>query len=320
MWSFKALADRLERIAFNALPGAFDPHMWSHNYLSQSNNQFCGPLKPPFIYVSDGGDSNILGLEPNYGCCTANFPQAWPKFVANSWMAQGRSLTALSYVPVSIEYMGANVNVQTDYPFNTTIEISGTLEASASLPLALNLRIPSWASKGSSLSVNGGPAKRVYPGETHSVQLAANAKLHAILKLDDTLRIERGVRNAAILSRGPLLLSVAMTNQWKELKHYAYQSSDWQVSSSSPWNVALDLSQPITLKYMPPSATAPFDPLTCPLSGTAHARLLPGWKIVNSTCDWPPQSPVTSGYTSPQIVDLQLYGCTAVRISQIPTL
>ena len=33
-------------------------------------------------WASNGPESNMFGLEPNFGCCTANMHQGWPKFVA----------------------------------------------------------------------------------------------------------------------------------------------------------------------------------------------------------------------------------------------
>lgn len=76
-------ADRLELLTFNALPAALDPYMWAHVYLQQvldcniagntysrQGNQMNAQHDDPNIYTSDGPDSNIYGLAPNYGCCT----------------------------------------------------------------------------------------------------------------------------------------------------------------------------------------------------------------------------------------------------------
>ena len=38
-------------------------------------------------WTSNGPESNLFGLEPNFGCCTANMHQGWPKFASSLWMA-----------------------------------------------------------------------------------------------------------------------------------------------------------------------------------------------------------------------------------------
>ena len=83
-----AVGDRLEKIAFNALPGTFTDDMWSHQYNQESNQIEVGLLAKP--WTTDGPESNIYGLQPNFGCCTANFHQGWPKLTANLWMKAKR--------------------------------------------------------------------------------------------------------------------------------------------------------------------------------------------------------------------------------------
>ena len=56
--------DRLERIALNALPATFKPDMWAHQYDQQANQVIC-KISEDRIYVSNGPDANIFGLEPN---------------------------------------------------------------------------------------------------------------------------------------------------------------------------------------------------------------------------------------------------------------
>ncbi|HET7103076.1 MAG TPA: beta-L-arabinofuranosidase domain-containing protein, partial [Terracidiphilus sp.] len=73
-----ALGDRLEKLAFNALPGPFTDDMWAHQYNQEPNQVECSLHHKP--WVTDGPESNLYGLEPNFGCCTANFHQGWPKF------------------------------------------------------------------------------------------------------------------------------------------------------------------------------------------------------------------------------------------------
>ncbi len=82
-----ALGDRLESLAFNALPGTLTDDMWAHQYNQEPNQVECSLHHKP--WVSDGPESNLFGLAPNFGCCTANFNQGWPKFANSLWMLSG---------------------------------------------------------------------------------------------------------------------------------------------------------------------------------------------------------------------------------------
>jgi hypothetical protein len=63
-----------ERVAYNALPGTITPDMWGHQYLQQAN-EISAAHTDPHAWVADGPDSTVFGVEPNFGCCTANFNQ-----------------------------------------------------------------------------------------------------------------------------------------------------------------------------------------------------------------------------------------------------
>jgi hypothetical protein len=62
--------DRVERVVFNALPAAALKNYSAHNYLSQAN-EMQAVVSNPHAWVTDGPWGNVLGLEPNYGCCLA---------------------------------------------------------------------------------------------------------------------------------------------------------------------------------------------------------------------------------------------------------
>ena len=79
------LGDRLEMLAFNALPATFKKDMTAHQYDQQCNQVVC-TAAGEHVYVSNEADSNLYGLEPNFGCCTANMHQGWPKFASHLWM------------------------------------------------------------------------------------------------------------------------------------------------------------------------------------------------------------------------------------------
>lgn len=101
-----ALGDRLERLAYNALPATLTPDFWGHQYDQQVNQVVCGVLDE-YPWTSNGPASNVYGLEPNYGCCTANLHQGWPKYVAHLWMrSEDGGLAAMAHGPCRVQGVG----------------------------------------------------------------------------------------------------------------------------------------------------------------------------------------------------------------------
>ncbi len=116
------------------------------------------------MYATNGPDANIFGLEPNYGCCTANMHQGWPKFASSLWMkTPDNGLAAVAYGPcvvnTKIEGKPVRIEVQTDYPFSDTVKIF--VEAEGRMPLRCEsrrgLRAPMpWSNKRRRLRLNPG--------------------------------------------------------------------------------------------------------------------------------------------------------------------
>ena len=111
------LIDRVERLAFNALPAALTGDMWTHVYVQQANSVFAGKTKPGACLRCGAAQSGKLGRPSGedltltltltltlielgrpsgedqganyYGvshfpCCITNFPQGWPKFAMHA--------------------------------------------------------------------------------------------------------------------------------------------------------------------------------------------------------------------------------------------
>jgi hypothetical protein len=47
------------------------------------------------VWQTDGSDSTGFGVEPNFGCCTANMQQGWPKAVNNLLLSSADGSTLL---------------------------------------------------------------------------------------------------------------------------------------------------------------------------------------------------------------------------------
>jgi len=317
-----AFGDRLERMAFNALPAAFKKDMWAHQYDQQVNQVLCSVDKNR-NWTTNGPDSNIFGLEPNFGCCTANMHQGWPKFASHLWMAtRDEGLAAVAYAPSLVQArVRRNVQVsilqETDYPFKDTIRLTVNPASAGAFPL--KLRIPAWAGK-ASMTVAGAPVEGVKPGTFHTIEREWKPGDAVELVFPMPLRSERRFRNSVVVLRGPLAFSLKMGEQWKKIKGEE-PHDDWEVHPTTPWNygLVLDADNPggsITVQEKA-VGDAPFSPESAPVVLTAKARKVPVWKLVAGSAGPLPESPVRSR-AAEETVTLIPYGCTNLRVTAFP--
>ena len=87
--------ERLEVLAFNALPATFSDDMWAHQYDQLSNQINCIAFPLLSHFISNSVDAHLFGLEPNYGCCTANLSQGFPKFTLSAFAHNGDTVTIM---------------------------------------------------------------------------------------------------------------------------------------------------------------------------------------------------------------------------------
>jgi hypothetical protein len=323
-----AFGDRLEQIAFNALPGTFSADMWAHQYDQQPNQVLCSLT--PRQWSSNGPESNVFGLEPHYGCCTANFHQGWPKLVASLWMrTPDGGLAVAAYGPSEVRTQIANgvpvtIAEDTEYPFRDTIAFTITPAHATAFPLLL--RIPAWTDR-PTIAINGhAVAGTIAPGTFHRVARTWKAGDRVTVTLPMPIRTTRWVNASVALSRGPLVFSLKMGEDWRELTHGMKQpaispSKDWEVLPTTPWNYALvlDPAQPsrsIAVQERPVGAS-PFSPSGAPIALTIRGRRVPEWTMVEGSAADPPASPVASREPIEPLT-LIPYGAAKLRVTVFP--
>jgi hypothetical protein len=317
-----ALGDRLERAAFNALTGTFTDDMWAHQYDQEPNQILVGLHNTP--WTTNGPESNLYGLDPNFGCCTANFHQGWPKFAASLFMlSPDDGLVAAAYAPCEVRTKIRNTEIHiaedTEYPFRGTVRL--TVNPASPLAFPLLLRIPAWAT-GATLSVNGEPAPAPQPGTFARVQRAWTRGDIVELNFPLVPRASRWFNDSIALERGALVFSYGIGESWLKLRDRGL-TADWQVFPTTQWNYALavdpeNAAQQITVTEAP-VGDQPFTAKAPPVTLHAKARNLPSWLGVDGAADPVTQSPVSSDQPE-QSLALIPYAAAKLRITAFPQL
>ena len=328
-----AVADRIERMAFNAMPATMSADMWSHQYDQQANQVICSLNRRR--WVSNGPESNLFGLEPNFGCCTANLHQGWPKLVGSLWMATpDNGLAAVVYAPSTVKArVGAagqvTIRQVTDYPFSGVITLTVTPSVNR-LKFPLQLRIPSWAD-GATVTLNGAAVAGVTPGSFRPDRTAveprgdhphhaadARPHVHVVSRLGG-----RGTRTAGLLAAGRRGLA-ARHDRHEEAGARAggrlgsvaddaveLRAADWGEWGRSGARRCASIERPV--------GPVPFARDTPPVEIEVIGRRVPEWQVEDGSAGTLPQSPVVSREKD-ETLRLVPYGTARLRITAFPRI
>ena len=321
-----SLGDRLELLAFNALPGAFTDDMWAHQYNQEPNQVECSLHRKP--WVTDGPESNLYGLEPNFGCCTANFNQGWPKFTAGLLMLSGAAgsaaedgLVAAAYAPCEVRTLlretPVHVIEETSYPFRGKVRF--IVNPATPLGFPLQLRIPAWAA-GTAIAVNGQPQPAPTPGAFARVERRWMPGDRVEIDFPMIPRLSRWFHDSVAVERGPLVFSYGIGEDWVKLRDRG-MTADWQVFPTTAWNYAInvDPDSPAGSIEVTESEVGeePFAAHKTPVRLSVKARKVDQWRAEDGAADPIPQSPVASDQPEEKLT-LIPYAAAKLRITAFP--
>lgn len=320
-------ADRLEKIAFNALPAAITPDFWGHQYDEQSNQVAC-IYNPDPVYTTNRGDSNLFGLEPQFGCCLANFHQGWPKFTSHLWMGTpDGGIAAVAYAPSRVKTLiGGNpvqIELTTDYPFREILTFKVTVQQPIEFPLYL--RVPDWA-QSAYIDWSSGDRTHLDSGTFNRIKRPWNGTETFTLHLPMGFQVRKGYNDSLSVERGPLVYSLGLKEDWRVFRPFRQQplgmkKNDYQVVPTTPFAFALLLSTGNPDQYLKfyekPMKGNPFTLDGAPCEVIVKGKVIT-WEIIQGALAAPPQSPVTSTYP-PVSLGLVPYGSTKLRVTAFPT-
>ena len=264
--------------------------MWAHQYDQQVNQVQC-TNNPDHMWTTNGPESNLYGLEPNYGCCTSNMHQGWPKFAAHLWMKTPEDgLAAVAYAPSEAQFdsggVPVTVSLETDYPFREDLEL--TVSVDRDVAFTLLLRVPVWT-EAAAIRVEGEAERRLEPGSFHRLEREWSGSTKVSLRFPMHPQVTVRYNEGVAVERGPLVYSLDIEEELtrinadvpgRELPH-----GDFEVRPASPWNYGLQLPEVepesgIRFEEQP-VGERPFSPEGSGMKATVSGRRLQNWKLAH---------------------------------------
>ncbi|UII21455.1 beta-L-arabinofuranosidase domain-containing protein [Fulvivirga ligni] len=322
-------AERLERVAFNALPTQANDDYTARQYFQQSN-QIEASRKLRNFVQQNGGNTLCFGLLTGYPCCTSNMHQGWPKFVQNLWYATPEGgLAALVYAPSEVtakvaDCVEVNFIEETNYPFEESVKFTLQRASKKKVTFDFDLRIPEWCSQAKVL-VNGQEYATSKGGKIVTVSREWKKGDQVTLEFPMHIETERWHERALSVKRGPLVYALKVEEEWKKVENKKdpqwYGDFYYEVYAKSPWNYGL-LRQDHLVSTMTFSAKQvngyPWNLENAPLEIKATAKRVSRWQEYNGMAGPIPYSPNWEPNQEVEEITLIPYGCTTMRISEFP--
>ncbi|MBQ6996773.1 MAG: glycoside hydrolase family 127 protein [Oscillospiraceae bacterium] len=309
----KKWAERLEVLAFNALPATISDDMWVHQYDQMSNQIACRRFPGKPIFRTNEADAHLFGLEPNFGCCTSNMGQGWPKFTLSAFMHQGDTVINVLGVPTELTDGDRHILVETNYPFENSMKY--TVEAGSAF--TFKIRIPSFAKN---LIVDGKPAA----AQELEYRLAAGEKRVITVSFDTEVCLEERPYGLNTVKCGSLVFCVPVAF---EKKMYEYEKDgvvrkfpycDYEYIPVSDWNYAY--SGDVFTRENRGVGDIPFSGEKPPVIVRAKVRKI-DWGLEDGYLDVCAKTPKsTEPISGEQEMELYPYGCAKLRMTELPRI
>lgn len=313
-------AERLEKIAFNALPATISDDMWTHQYDQMVNQVACVPFPGKPFFSTNSEDAHIFGLEPNFGCCTANFGQGWPKLALSVFQKYEDGIRISMMLPEELDttLWGANVTIgiETEYPFRHKgryiVSTKGPVEFS------LQIRIPRWVKavkcNGREIEYNDYYTISKVWEDTEVLEIEFIGEPHYVKRPYDLYVVEYG----PLVFSLPLKIDYHMREYVKDGVERKFPYCDYVLTSEDEWRYGFSGETLMVFEHI--GDDIPFSSKNPSLSiKTRLVRVAwdyaEGYNTVVAKC---PDSVL--GLTEPKTMTLIPYGCAKLRMTEMPIM
>ena len=305
-------AERLEMLAFNALPATLSEDMWTHQYVQQVNQIACQKTMIMAPWSTNGPYAHTFGLEPNYGCCTANFNQGWPKFALSPFMHNGNTIINAIMLPSVLNFDGIIIKLETNYPFENKMHYS----INSDKDFEFVIRVPSFAKI---LKVNGENL------DSKDLEFAIKrGQTNIEIEFETTPRLKERPNKLYVLQMGSLLFSVPIKYEKKKREYTKkgverkFPYCDYEFIPKTPWNYGYaDANFEVKFNEI---GDIPFSQENPPITIKANMQQIKwGLKFpYRSIARKTPKS--TNPISKVQKIELCPYGCARLRMTEMPRL
>lgn len=311
--------DHCEKLAFNGFSATCSEDMWTHQYDQQTNQIGC-VVEPQKIWSCNSGEAGCFGLEPHFGCCTANMGQAWPKLALSSFMRSDKGILSAILVPASLDTeingVQLKITLETRYPFGNKLVY--TVEAEKEVEFELGIRIPSFIDK----AVIG---SREYPNNSiAAINCTWQGKKQVEVDFITSPKLQKRPNGLYFVQYGSLLFSLPIEYR-KTIREYTkdgierkFPYCDYEISPVSNWNYGFANTE-FELQELE-IGEYPFSQETPPIVILAKMRQIE-WKIKDgfiAVANELPESTTPIGEI--EIKKLIPYGATMLRMTEMPLL
>ncbi len=302
-------AQRLELVAFNALPAAISEDMWTHQYVQMSNQISTEKFPGRSLFRTNNSEAHLFGLEPHYGCCTSNFSQGWPKLCLSAFMHRDHQVRHAVLLPATLRADGLEIVAETDYPFKNSVKYT----ISSDHDFVFSVGVPSFAEN---IVIDGKAVKEVPTFDIKAGKTEISISFESSPYFEKRWYDLQAVRCGSLVFSVPIAFEKRMKEYEKDGVERKFPYCDYEYLPKSQWRYGY-CNAPLTVERGA-VGDIPFSVERPAVTVRASVREI-DWDYEDgfeTVCAKVPHS--VEGISEVKEINLHPYGCAKLRMTELP--